>query len=268
MRKIFRRTIGILLVITSIVSVLISLFFLVQIWRLRQPLTTRLVDNLNLLYATTVTTEDSLQLIEGTLTRLLDSTATLQDTTISVAQSIHDTGLLAGSFATIIGDDFPETIADTQTALESAQSSAVVIDNVLTALASIPLIGIDYDPPLPLNLALGQVSDSLTSMPSTLEQVQGDLDNAHTNLIELEEHVININQHIQLITDNLLQAQDTIDEYQEEIGQIKPRLDHSRSAAHGWILSAAWGLTFIIIWLMISQLGLVLQGIDILMSKP
>jgi uncharacterized coiled-coil protein SlyX len=267
MKILFRRIIGILLIITAIISFLVSLFFLAQIWRLRQPLTNRLVENLDLLYATTVTTEDSLVLVEETITDLLTAMGTLQTTTISIAQSIHDTGILADSFGTIVGDDFPDTITDTQTAIASAQASAVVIDNVLNALASIPLIGIDYNPPLPLNLALGQVSDSLSSMPPALEEIQEDLETAHANLIHLEETVITINQHLQKISENLVLAQAVIDEYQIEINQLKERLDHSRTSAPGWITTTAWVLTFIIAWLSISQFGLLLQGFDTLMIK-
>jgi methyl-accepting chemotaxis protein len=270
MKTSFRRIIGIILMTAAIFSLLVSLFLLVQTWRLRQPLSDRLVDNLDLLYATIVTTEDSLSLVETTLANLLSTTETLQGTTVSVAQSIHDTGLLTDSFATIVGDDFPTTIENTQTAISSAQSSAVVIDNLLYGLASIPLIGIDYDPPLPLNLALGQVGDSLSSLPAALEEIQGDLQSAHTNLLQVEENVIQINQHIDTIIDNLSQAQDVIDEYQIEIRQLKIRLEKSRNAAADWALSAAWLLTLLIVWLSISQLGLLMQGLDmaICTDKP
>ena len=262
-----RRRIGFIMIFAAIISLLISAFFLVQVWRTRLPLTNLVVENLDLLFATTLTTDDSLLLIESTLTDLLTSTDTLQRTTITVAQSIHDTSLMADSIASIVGNDIPLVIAETQTAVSSAQASAVVIDNVLNALASIPLIGIDYHPGVPLNVALGQVSSSLESLPTSLEQVRGELDSTHTNLLGLEEKIYQINLDIQETASNLYLAQVVIDEYQREIAQLETKLDHSRNSAPEWMLSAAWVLTFVIIWFSISQMGILLQGYDMLTVK-
>ena len=220
-----------------------------------------------MVFTTATTTEDSLLLIESSILDLLDATDTFQTTSITVAQSIHSSSLMTDSIASITGNDIPVMIADTQTAITSAQASAVVIDNVLNALASIPFIGIDYHPRVPLNVALGQVSSSLASLPTSLEQVQGELESAHDNLLGLEEDIIQINQDLQAVATNLTLAQVVVDEYKTEIAQLKTRLDHSRNSMPDWILSAAWVLTFVIIWFSISQLGMLLQGFDMLLEK-
>jgi hypothetical protein len=266
MKKIFRRLIGSLMIIAAIISLLVSAFFLAQIWRLRQPATTRVVENLDLLYATVVTMENSIILVDDTVSSLRASSESISESAASVADTVNDTSMMADSFATLLGDDLTNTITNTQTAIISAQSSAVVIDNVLTGLASIPFIGIDYNPQVPLNQALRNISDTLSAIPPSLVQIQGDLESTSTDLSQLEANLKLISQDLQDILITIAEAQFVIDEAQIEITQLKTRLEYSRSAAPGWILALAWVLTFVIAWLSISQLGLLLQGFDVLIN--
>jgi uncharacterized coiled-coil protein SlyX len=262
-----RRIVGVGMIIAAIVWMLISLFFLVQIWRLRQPVTDWVVTNLDLLYTTCSTTENGLMVIESTVANFSDTTTALETTTIAAAQSLHDTGLLVDTLSTLVGEELPTTITNTQTALSSAQTSAVVIENVLYGLASIPLIGINYSPEVPLSQALGQVSASLDALPGSLEDIQGDLDNTHTDLSLLEENLITINQNIQVINDNLTLAQGVIDDFQVQVRQLKTRLDNSRNSAPDWTRTGALILTIVVLWQGFSQASILVQGIDMLAKR-
>lgn len=266
MKTALHRIVGFLLVTAALISLLISAFFLVMIWRYRQPATARIVENLDLLYATTVTMEDSLLLVDDTVTSLSAASETISSSSNAMENAISDGSVMTDSFATLLGENLTATITDTQTAIVSAQASATVIDNVLTGLASIPFIGIDYNPPVPLNKALGNISDTLSSIPPTLEEIQSDLNSTGANLRQLESDLGQINRNMQNILDTLEKAQRIIDDYQQQVSQLKTRLDHSRTESPKWILAAAWGLTFVIAWLSISQLGLLLQGFDILLN--
>jgi hypothetical protein len=266
MKTVLHRITGFLMVTAALVSLLVSAFFLVMVWRYRQPVTTRVVENLDLLYATTVTMEDSLLMVDDTVSSLRAASETISSSSDAIENAIGDGSIMTDSFATLLGDNLTATITDTQTAIISAQASAVVIDNVLSGLASIPFIGIDYNPRVPLNQALGNISDTLSSIPPTLEEIQSDLISTGLNLKQLETDLQKINSNIQNILGTMEKAQRIIDEYQQEISQLKTRLDLSRTASPEWILTAAWVLTFVISWLSISQLGLLLQGFDILLN--
>jgi len=260
--KTIRRMTGALMIFAALISLLVSIYFIFQIWRLRQPVTDGLVSNLSLLYDTTLTSEIGLMVIDATVLNISETITTLEDSTVSLAQTIHDTGLLADSFSTLMGEDFPTIITNTQSALDSAQSSAVVIDNVLNSLAAIPLIGIDYDPEVPLSQALGQVSLSLSPLPTQFIGIQGDLNSTHTDLLAAEESIIVISQNLQVINTNLGATQTVIDQYQEEVSTLKTRLKDSRTSAPDWVRDGAWILTFIIVWLVINQIGMLVEGID------
>ena len=266
MKNVFRRTTGAILIFTAVICLVVSIFFLVQIWRLRQPVTTSLESNLGLLYETSITTNNGLTLVENTLGNLINTTVTLDETTVAIAQSIHDTGLLADTTADLVGENLQTTIRDAQTALDSAQTSAAVIDDVLSALASIPFIGLEYNPEVPLAQALGQVSTSLDTLPPALENIQGDLESAQTNLLQVESNLININQDIQDITNSLTQAQNVIDDYQVEVGELQTRLERARSSAGDWVQTTAWWLSFGVVWLAIMQVGMLVQGFELFIS--
>ena len=264
MKTLLRRITGSIMIIAAIVGLLVSVAFLVGVWRLRQPVTAGIVKNLDLLYATTVTIDDSLLLIENTVTTLIEATDTISQSSNAISGAINGTSVMADSFANLLGEDLPTTIVNTQTAITSAQSSAVVIDNVLTGLASIPLIGVNYNPPIPLNEALGNISDTLSSIPPNLEQIETGLKSTSSNLLQLQADLELINLNLQNIQATMTEAQEVIDHYQQELGGLKERLENSKAATHTWVLGAAWLLTSVIAWLSLSQFGLLLQGFDIL----
>ncbi len=58
-------------------------------------------------------------------------------------------------------------------------------------------------------------------------------------------------------------AQTTISHYQAVTKQLKMRMETLRLGAPDWIKAVAWILSFILIWVLISQLGLAMQGLDI-----
>lgn len=266
MKTLLRRITGSIMIIAAIVSLLVSVAFLVGVWRLRQPVTAGIVKNLDLLFVTTVTIDDSLLLIENTVATLIEASATISQSSNAISEAINGTSVMADSFANLLGENLPTTILNTQTAITSAQSSAVVIDNVLTGLASIPLLGFDYNPPIPLNQALGNISDTLSSIPPNLEQIETGLKSTSSNLLQLQGDLELINLNLQNIQLTMTEAQEVIDDYQQELGGLKERLENSKAAAHNWVLGAAWLLTSVIAWLSISQFGLLLQGFDILLN--
>jgi hypothetical protein len=262
-----KKTLGTLLVSVSIIGLLISLFLLVEVWHQRKPVLANLQSSLTILSSTLQTTDEGLSIIELAVNNAYTSTVSLDDATLSLAQSIHDVSLLADSAATLVGEDLITTITNTQTALASAQASAEVIDNLLNTLASIPLIGIDYNPPVPLNVALGQVSDSLDPLPASLKKIQTDLITSQGDLQDLEEQVIVLNQKLTSITQNLILAQAVIDNYQTEVAQLKTWVQTGQDSLPKWIMSLSWLLTIIIVWLAATQIGTLLQGIDLLAQK-
>ncbi len=81
------------------------------------------------------------------------------------------------SIQSVLGEEAPSAIVSTRSALESAQSGARAMDQMLRVLSSLRfLTGVSYAPEQPLDEALLDVSDSLMPMPSALIAVSEDID--------------------------------------------------------------------------------------------
>jgi hypothetical protein len=188
----------------------------------------------------------------------------LQTTTHALALSIHDMNSTFDSLSTLASKDFPDSIKATQTSLTSAESSALIIDNTLSVLTSIPFSPVSaYKPKVPLHTALADVSNSLDSLPASLTTIHTSLDDGKGNLAVVEDELNKISDTTKDMNLALGNAQTTIGHYQAVTKQLKARVETMRLGAPEWIRTIIWLLSFILIWVLISQLGLAIQGLDI-----
>jgi hypothetical protein len=119
------------------------------------------------------TTVQALEVAQASLKSSIESVTSVENTLNATATTIETSGPMLDTLAGLMKDDLPTTISSTQTSLISAQESARIIDTVLRALTRIPFVSNDlYNPPVPLHIALGQVSTSLMGCPvvTTMER--------------------------------------------------------------------------------------------------
>ena len=264
MKLSFKQFAGFLLVLVASASLFVSLYGLMQVWKLRPSVTQNLISGVELISDTVITTGEGLVVIEDALQTTSNNVATLQNASLALAQSTHDASLLAISVAKLSGTDLPQAITATQTSLLAAQASAKVIDNVLSAVSKIPFFPPDvYNPDLPLNAALGQAAASLENLPASLQAVQRRLDLSSSNLGATESSLLAFAQSVKQVQINLSSAQKVVDQYQLDITRFQARLTSLRTSIPRWITTLAWALTFGLIWLGVTQLELLLRGIEL-----
>jgi septal ring factor EnvC (AmiA/AmiB activator) len=262
------RLIGILLTTAAVVGMIFGLLGLFEVWYYKPVVAKNVSDNLALLDQTLKTTEDALVVADQALQTTTSTVASLQDGTQALAKTIHDTGPMLDSLSTMAGKDLPAAIKATQTSLASAQSSALLIDNILGALTSIPFSPVGrYNPEVPLHTALANVSTSLDTLPASLATISTSINSSKTNLSLVEQEVTNLSGTVSSISDSLRSAQDVLHQYQTVTVQLKQRSTAVQKAAPGWITGAAWLLTFLLVWFMIAQLGLWVQGLEMLHGR-
>ncbi len=258
-----RRQLGFLFVIAAVAGIIFSVISLVQIWRYEQVVTETLVDNLTLVDQALNATQEGLTVVDDVVETTKVDVASLQTTTHALALAIHDMSSMFDSLSILASEDFPDSISATQKSLESAQSSALVIDNTLTVLASIPFSPAgSYKPEVPLHTALADVSTSLDSLPASLATIDKSLDNGKVNLAVVEVELNKISDTTKEMSRALGNAQTTIGHYQTVTKELKVRVETLRLGAPAGIKTIAWILSFVLIWVLISQLGLGLQGLD------
>jgi tetrahydromethanopterin S-methyltransferase subunit B len=262
MSGVSKKALGMIMIAISALGFLLSIFLLFQVWHYRQPVTNSLQTGLDQSSVFLQTTSDGLTVIDQVVNNVYTTTFYLDDATNAIAETMHSTSQFMDSAGTFVGVDLINTITNTQIALDSAQASAVVIDNILSALSNIPLIGITYNPTTPLNQALGEVSTSLDPVQASLKNFQTNLENTKVNIQILNEQITTLDTKIITINSNLSQAQTTINSYQSQVDSLKISVERAKLTLSTWISTLAWILTAIILWLLLVQIGILLQGIS------
>ncbi len=264
MRLFLRRSIGILMVVISILSLGYSLFLGRQILVLRQPATENLTSTLKLFSATLDTTNQALTVVDETLQTIQANVTTLESATMVMSQSVHDTLPMVDTLINLTGESLPTTITSTVTSLNSAQASAKLIDSMLTAVTKIPFFpGGAYNPEVPLDVALAQVSASIDNLQPSLAALDSSLTETKTNLQQIETEITTISQDVSLISQNLEDASKIVSDYQAEVADLIKRVDRFEQNLPNMINTLAYIFSFTVAWLAIAQLGLLVQGLDL-----
>jgi hypothetical protein len=266
---ILRKLVGYLLILAAAAGFIFSIVGQIVLWHYQPVITRTVMDTLALVDQTLNTTQEGLLVVNQIVQTTAVDVASLQVTTQALAKTLHETNPMLDSLTNLIGKEFPAAVLATQNALASAQSSALLIDNVLSALTSIPLLPITpYTPEVPLHTSLAQVSASLDALPPALATINSSLVAGKTNLGAVEVELSKISDTTQGISAALGGAQEVIDQYKTVTIQLRTRIEAVQLAAPGWMIAITLVLSFLLVWLLIAQLGLFMQGLGILWSLP
>jgi len=258
-----KRIIGITLILAAMLGAIISLTGMIGLWRVQGRLAEDFQENVRLIETTLDTTSAGLEVAKDSIDSASESVAALEATLDTLAKTIEDSSPMMDSLAILMGEDLPATIVSTQLSLDAAQSSAVIIEGVLKSVTAIPFFpGEPYDPPVPLNRALAQVSDSLENLPVTFMSMEGSLNTASDNMAVAKVEVELISKNIIDINDSLNNAAKVIEQYQQLVDILQSRIDRTREAIPGLVYTLVWASTGLLIWMLLTQIGLFIQGLE------
>ncbi|PKO17826.1 MAG: hypothetical protein CVU39_04905 [Chloroflexi bacterium HGW-Chloroflexi-10] len=257
--------IGILLILAALAGLAISVTGIIGIWRIENAMKTSFVDTLDLLDDTLQATADGITVADQSLSQGITSINTLTQTIETTGKSVEDSIPLVDTFTQMTILDLPKTIETTQEALESAQSSAAVIDTTLALLTTIPYSPItSYDNTVPLGDALGEVSVSLDALPISLATMEKPLEKSKENLTEIGTQITTMATDIQEINNSLTNARKVTTQYQGVISTLQQQLALTRQNLPGQLEMISWFLTVALVWLGLTQIGLLMQGFEMM----
>jgi hypothetical protein len=212
-----------------------------------------------------VTTADGLMVAQTALTQADSSIASLRTTVVGVTQTITDTLPTFDTLSSVVGDDVPQAITTTRQALQSAQSTALIADQVLTTISSIGVINTQlYNPKVPLNVAIGQVASSLEGLPESLKDIKISIGIASGSLKQVQRDIAVVSTSMGDISSSVIETQTVLKRYQATVAALQQELAAAREALPRWLVLLRWGGTLALIWLGAAQSGLVLHGLEIL----
>jgi hypothetical protein len=259
-----KQVIGLVLIAIAAISLVATLFGLSQIWLLRQPLAGEAVVAFDLMSETLDTTSAALVVASNTLLTASDTVTTVERISTSVSATLSTTRVTMVSFAGLMGKDMPASIDATRTALVSAQSSAVVVDNVLKLLSNVPFINVQYNPDVPLSASLGNVAKSLDSLPVTFGSSAVSLNGTAASLDQMNKSLVDVARTTSQLQVNITEAQVVVTRYQTEVSRLKSLAASVKSAIPSALASMEFAAAFLIFWLAAAQVQVLFKGLALL----
>lgn len=262
-----KRVLGGALAVAAIVSLLVSIIAVYQVWSLRGRVARSVDGGLTLLSDTLTTSDRALKDADGQLVVAQESLASAERAARNVANTMGTTGDSLRTSSAIVGTELPATIRTTQTAIQNAQASAKLIDNVLSTLAGIPFLGVDYRPAVPLNEQLGNMARSLDRLPGLTTDLGRQIDQTATDLDSAQTETTTLADTLQKSQAGFAESRAAVAEFRLEVAQSRDLVSRAREQAPAAINWAAVGLTFVLAWLAVVQVATLAIGLDWLLAE-
>ena len=267
-RPAWRRAAGLALVAGAVLGGILVLFGLYLTTVTLGGIETAVNDSLASLDETLALTADGLDTATLTLGEANTTLGALSDTLGSATSAISDTLPTVDTIAGLTGAELPDSIRSTQAALGSAQETARVIDRVLGAISGFGLISsASYNPEVPLNEAIAEVSASLDDLPPALERVDGGLRDASRGLAGTNRDLVVVAAGVGEIAASLRAASGSVDDYRAVVADLQTEVAELRERLPPWFTGLRVGLVLGLIWLAIAQVSLFLQGWGLLRAE-
>lgn len=172
-------------------------------------------------------------------------------------RSLQGMDPLLDSVGELLADELPGSIEATQDALISAQDGAAAMDRVLRGLR---LLGLNYDPELPLDQSLAQTADSLQGLPQALRQTEQDLAQSQDDLAQMGQDLTVLARNLDVFSDDLRESAAEIQTVTDNLDSASAQLTRwgERMPSLRWLFAAvsfAFGL-----WLVLLHLNLYVVG--------
>jgi len=248
------------LIVISIFGIIFSSAGLVSTWIITIKIRGFLLDLLGLFDQMLLNTQDGLDVLDGTIETSVESVASIETSMEYLSTTLEDLSTSLSYSADLIGDDLQFTIEETQIALSSAAESAVFIDDTLSFIAAIPLIGVDYKPDVPLHTSLEQAAVSLEDIPESLEDIEqsfnttaDSLDSLNDDIGSLADVIVGLEGELDHASSIIINYQVLVDDFSQKSTRIQENLT---------IILIAGGLIFsgIFFWLGFTQVMIFLDN--------
>ena len=265
MKRTLTGIVGVVLIIAGLAGLVFAGLGLVAVARAEQQVETMLMEQVDLMDRALAATADGLVVADATLTQAVAAMSGLEALTDGLELAIDGTAPTLDAVAEMLGDQLPATIRITQDTLETIAETTQMVDTFLGIVTSIPLLGLDrYNPEVPLSSGVLEVASSLDGIPRSLSQAQAGLISASDNLESMQTGVAGMASEVGQIVASLEASKMVIQEYRTVVADMQGLVVTVRQGLPDWLRWGRWGLSLILIWLGIAQLGLITQGWELL----
>ncbi len=262
MKKLVYTITGFSFSLAAALGIIVSMLGIVFVWRLVPGTTERLVNTAVFARRALDSTDELLVVADTTLTQAEDNIALIANATRDVAETLEQTSTVTTTVADAVGDEFAGVVKNTQTALGALESSAKLVDDTLSFISSLPLMGTKYSSKTPLYSSVVEINESLDEMPKTLQSLQDNLDSTAEAFTGLNKSVGVLADNVDEIETSLADAVVVVNRYQVLVDEAQVNTETIIEKLPRWVRWTAVGLTVLMVWVIAIQAGLLMFGAE------
>jgi len=263
-----KRALGISLMAFSTLGLLISLVALVLVWRFSGHVAASADDALEVSVAALDSTRENLDLTHAALGEAGIALGVTETFIEEAGSGMANTSVLIDSLSDVLAGDMPKIIRESQRSLSAAEEGAAVIERMLYGLNTVSgLTGVRYEPDVSLTESFSGMNESLDTLPGQLAELDESLRAAQDNLDDLQTAALVVSQPLEESQAVLVDAQSSAETYSAMIEDLTVEVSALQDRLPGWIRVLTWSLSFLLIWLAISQIGLLWQGREMMSAR-
>lgn len=278
---IFRRILGVIILLVGLAIVALSVYGAVSVGSAVGQIGDSVENALVFAGDSLTAARETILFSQDTLVDVSAAVDTAVTTTLNVSKAVSDSQPFITNVNAILTEELPANLEALQDALPAVTDVAGVIDQTLTTLAgigidrtidlpfgqSIPLqfdLGIDYDPEVPFDDSVRELSSSLEGLPASLRALDEDLATTNDNLGVLSDDLIQASEDLEVINGRIVELTTLFDEYLTLIDRLAVSIDDARTAIPAQLQMLQTGVIFGSILLGLSQLASIYVGYELL----
>jgi hypothetical protein len=217
-----RRTLATVLITLGCVGAVATVVGVVLGWRLTDSLIKSVEDTAALMDTSLETVDESAALLSDALEDVGPGLESAETVLANAAETVTGMQAIANNTADVMTTTLPDSVSAVLDALPGLISTAAVLDRTLSALS---VVGVDYNPEVPLDEALTELEDSLEGLPEELISEGEELNSLAEGTGGLPEEVADLGAAVGDLATQVDSAQTLLDEVQTSASEAKVTLD-------------------------------------------
>lgn len=263
-----RSVLGLLLAVLALVSLVIDVAGIIQVWVLREPVTQDAINTLDLLNTTLNTTSQGLAIARTSLKSVTVTLGALQATVQSAAGTIASASTSVTSVSTVIGKNLSATVNSALGTLDAVETTTKTIDDVLGGLAGLPFLNIKYDPAKPLSASVSDLTDQLKQVPLSLGELERNLSTSGTSLDKVGGDATKLAGSLGQVQGDMDKLVGVLEQYETQVKAFQGTVRNLRDN----IVTIVWGIvlftSFILLWLGVIMVQTLWNGLEWMGLRP
>ena len=267
MRETMRRILGGVMVLAGLIGLAVGVYGTIWLQQAAGRLEQNVVSGMDFGL-------ESLEVVSGTLqiiVQTVDDTSTVVDGAVASSQRTAETldavRPAIQELSDIVAFEIPNNIYAIQATMPALEQAGAAIDTTLRTLsrfqwsATVPVInyelgfglGVDYDPPVPLQESIVEVNEALGDIPAHMIGIQASLLDTHHSLGDTVTSVEEVGESLSTVSRDLHATADVLKEYDDLVRRATDQVRAVRRNIRRQIGNARITLTVVLVWLVLSQ---------------